>query len=465
MNTSSSASPGEQVTSLLDKARHVIGLDLVFSGLTGYAVSKYDSHSLLAYGLLNKETSSSSDAAEKIRHSAHLTEQARKLFEKARPAICCIEKPEWHQKVSRKDHAAAGRERNAMKSLALSRGLAVATALCIGDILPVYFDVAQVRQILLGNVASKEAMFGYINRHHNLGLDEGKDVMNVTDAIALVDTFAKIVDMPAGYKWRNDLFVDLKVTEKALKIYQKMLSDLFGTATIMEIIQAKSENPELYGAYQERARQVVADGMIKGCGPIKENGNYFLSIDISARHPGMVVSEIETPDSEPSMVFQKTYALDGKIPDILSVYEVLCGGNILLAVTALILAYQPKAIIFEYSDWHRTGFGTSYHIDIKAIDYLFYTYGVLMAQANLFGLPLYHVNATDAKKLLLGKRNATKDDVKAYIVGRYPALKNEHTRDAALLLEYWLKTRGNTVNLPAPAKKKPKSQKAKKAQK
>ena len=93
-----------------------------------------------------------------------------------------------------------------------------------------------------------------------------------------------------------------------------------------------------------------------------------------------------------------------------------------------------QGVVFEYSDWHRSGRGAEFLKDRIAIDSLFFAYGALMAAAYHLKIPMIGVNATDAKLELAGKKNAGKAEMEAVIDPRYPFLKNEHTRDAAALM-------------------------------
>jgi len=431
---------------------HIIGLDLVFSGLSGFSVFK--NNKLLAYGLLNKKTQSTTNAQEKVKHSLYLADRLYQLFSKINnnQTVCVIEKPDWHQKGGEKKRVyvkgrwvtkvvnaqSAGRERNALKSLALSRGVVVSLLLAMdGKITPYYMTVDDVRGALLTSSRAKEAMFQKIRQLYFLDLEETTENMNITDAIALPTAFLKISQLPNGNARKVKQAKQLAHSRGAIGAFMHAINDMGFTNYGETRTLYQPENVQKLAQIRKPLMECNKKHILR---PQAAAEDYFVSVDVSARHPGVVVGS-PAENGAINLAFHKTYGLEKKMPDTADIsYELLVAANLLLSLASVYALYPLKGIVFEYSDWHRAGAGLDYQIDIKAINSLFFTYGVLMGLAYFWNIPLYAVNATDAKKLLCGKRNATKADVKNYINKRYPQLKNEHTRDAALILEYFLKS-------------------------
>jgi Holliday junction resolvasome RuvABC endonuclease subunit len=150
-----------------------------------------------------------------------------------------------------------------------------------------------------------------------------------------------------------------------------------------------------------------------------------------------VVVYDQIPGENPQIVFHHTFTLERPQPDrkkAQAAYEIAVASNILRLLTILKVTLGIQGVIFEYSEWHRSGRGAEFHKDRLAIDALFFAYGALLAAAYHHKLPLVGVNALQAKATLTGKKNAGKAQMKVSVDPLYPFLKNEHTRDAAGLM-------------------------------
>jgi len=430
-----------------------IGLDLVFSGLSGFSVFK--GTELIAHGLLNKKTLNTSDPQFKINHANYLAVRLNQLFGMVSNTICIIEKSDWHQSggvqksvrtksgrwVTKTVHAeSAGRERRALQSLALARGLAISLILASdGRILPYYMAVDEVRGALLCGKNSKEAVFHKIKKLYGLDLELSTENMNVTDAIALPSAFLKVLTLPDGNTRKVRQTAQLTRSKAAVKLFMQALLDmgLGGYQEMLALYNPEKENKlsHLRSLLAKHNRKAFVKPYSGG----DFTGDIYISVDVSSRNPAVVVSR-KQEGSPHEILFHKTYALKNDMPDMKDIsYEILTAANLLLLMGSTRVMFPYKGVIFDYLDTHRSGAGLDYHIDLIAINSLFFMYGVLLGGAYLWGLPVLAVKTTDAKKAVLRKKNASEKEIKEYFEEKFPFLKNEHTRGAALLAEYFWK--------------------------
>lgn len=398
------------------------GLDLVLSGITGSCI--FDGNSLLDYKLINRSLNESS-FDKKIERGVSLTATLQAFFKRG-PGYVVVENPDWHQNIYGKNarRGLAGRERRALQSLAMSRGVAM-TALMMTNVplFPVYISIEQQRKHTVGNRwADKEDLFEHIKGQYNLPLAKTKENMNVTDAIACVLAFKTLLAGHSANPDSAELRRRMNLSKQSLAAFRRGVIKTFGETTLLE----------------ERPTQLTAEtsAMLatrcKAHDFPKAGEQYLLGIDISSRNPGLVVA---TDKDQPEIRYHHTPSLKKAMPeDGTESYDILVSGNLILSLGLATALFPPSRIVFEYSDWHRGFQGKNYYIENKAIDHLFYTYGALCAISYFWGIPLQPVGAKQAKKAVLNNANADKTKVKQFIHSRYPMLKNEHERDAALIL-------------------------------
>jgi Holliday junction resolvasome RuvABC endonuclease subunit len=406
--------------------QYLVELDLVFSGASGYSVFDYSDDRLIEQDLLDTGDRSSSKVSEKIERGRDLYNKLADLAIHYPKSIWIIEVTDWLNR------AMPQRERETLKSLALARGLAFGAALIYQTAIPVCMGVNEVRKLVLGHPATKRVQFEYIRtRYKLLGLANNEANMNVTDAVALPLAFSKVCQHPDISRLRKDL-IDRRYGKAVLafQVHASVVADQF-------------ENRRALLAMPDEAVQVTLEssGLASHLTPdYRKNagaqGERWASIDISAAHPGVVVYD-RKEGQNPRIVFHHTFTLEHSLPDrkkAQSAYEIAVASNILRMLAILKATLNIQGVVFEYSDWHRSGRGAEFLKDRIAIDSLFFACGVLMAAAYHMKIPLIGVNATAAKLELAGKKNAGKAEMAAAIDPLYPFLKNEHTRDAAALM-------------------------------
>lgn len=388
--------------------KDIIGLDLVFSGISGVAIADTENN-LQSFGVLTDSESSSSDMVKKIKRGLFLTQAFDNAIEHFKSeSVVVIEYPDWHQKPTKRifdtktkkfttTKTSAGRDRVAVQSLSLSRGI-ILTNIFLSEkyILPVFQTVAETRKYIFGKNVSKERVFTFINFNYRLNFAKNDKNMNITDAIALTRTYNKVQSLPESSKIKQ------KLIQKEAVIREFLLS-----RPTLETFNFK-DNLSSHSFYEEN----VDDNMIG-------------SIDISSLNPGTVVI-----NSKKELVFHKNFAVGkrSKVPELAELQTIEKIVDSFLTMKQL----GVKKVLFEYSDWHREGKGLEFYIDVAAMNSLFFTYGVLMSLSAHYDLPIIPVGAKQAKKSALNKSNATKEEVKEYIQKLYP-LTNEHTRDAMLI--------------------------------
>jgi hypothetical protein len=168
--------------------QYLIGLDLVFSGASGYSVFDFSANRLLEQDLLDTGGRGSSKVAEKIERGHELYNKLAHLAISFPRAFWVIETSDWLN--SRMPQ----RERETLKSLALARGLAFGVALIYQSALPFCLGVNEVREQVVVHHASKRAQFEYIRMRYQLtDLVCDDATMNVTDAIALAEAFGSVI--------------------------------------------------------------------------------------------------------------------------------------------------------------------------------------------------------------------------------------------------------------------------------
>jgi hypothetical protein len=407
-------------------SHYLVGLDLVFSGASGYCIYDNESKRLLEQDLLDTGDRSSSDVNEKIKRGRNLFNKLAHIAFHFPQAIWIIEITDWVNSRSPQ------RERETLKSLALARGLAYGVALIYQTAIPFVMGVNEVRDQLLVHHASKIAQFEFIRLEYQLkDLEDNQINMNITDSVALADAFLQISQLPPASKvYRSLINFRLKKAIQAYQNHTSVLTDQLGSRRAL--LAMPNEVVEISLAELKLATHMTPEYRKSP----QAKGQRWAAIDISATHPGVVVYD-RIDGENPHIVFHHTFILERPQPDrkkARSAYEIAVASNILRLVAILKAALDIQGIIFEYSDWHRAGRGAEFHKDRDAIDSLFFSYGVLMAAAYQLKLPLIGVNALEAKARTTGKKNSGKTQIKAAIDPHYPFLKNEHTRDAAALM-------------------------------
>ncbi len=415
------------VDSKTDTTPHyLVGLDLVFSGASGYSVFDYPAARLIEQDLLDTGDRSSSKVSEKIERGRDLYNKLADLAIHYPKAIWIIEVTDWLNR------AMPQRERETLKSLALARGLAFGAALIYQTAVPVCMGVNETRKLVIGHQATKRAQFDYIRRQYNLSnLANNEANMNVTDAIALPLAFSRVSQRPDISKQRKDI-IDRRYGRAvfAFQVHTSVVSDQFGNRSALRALPAE------IGPVTLKSLGLAGHLTHEYRKNSHAQGNRWASIDISAAHPGVVVYDRQEGEN-PRIVFHHTFTLERSLPDrkkAQSAYEIAVASNILRMLAVLKAALDIQGVVFEYSDWHRSGRGAEFMQDRIAIDSLFFAYGALMAAAYHMKIPMIGVNATDAKLELAEKKNAGKTAMEAVIDPLYPFLKNEHTRDAAALM-------------------------------
>lgn len=405
--------------------RYLIGLDLVFSGASGYSVFEYPGERLIERDLLDTGDRGSSKVSEKIERGRDLYNKLADLAIHYPKSVWVIEVTDWLNK------AMPQRERETLKSLALARGLALGAALIYQTAIPICMGVNEVRDLVMGHPATKRAQFDYIRARYKLDLAVAEANMNVTDAIALPLAFSRVLQQSDTSKQRQEI-IDRRYGQAvfAFQVHTSVVSDQFGSRSALRAMPAEAgavtlKSASLTGHLTSEYRKSSA-----------AQGERWAAIDISATHPGVVVYD-RIAGENPQIVFHHTFTLGRSVPDrkqAQSAYEIAVASNILRMLAILKSALNIQGVVFEYSDWHRSGRGVELMKDRKAIDSLFFAYGALMAAAYHLKMPMIGVNASDAKLELAGKKNAGKAEIEAVIDPLYPFLKNEHTRDAAALM-------------------------------
>jgi Holliday junction resolvasome RuvABC endonuclease subunit len=404
----------------------LVGLDLVFSGASGYSVIEYLSNRLIEQDLLDTGDRSSAKVFEKIERGRDLYNKLANLAIHYPKSIWIIEVTDWLNR------AMPQRERETLKSLALARGLAIGAALIYQTAIPICLGVNEVRQLVIGHQATKPAQFDYIRARFQLkDLAKTEANMNVTDAIALPLAFSKVNQYPNISKQRKDI-IERRYGKAVLafQVHTSVVADQFGHRSALRAA------PALAGDVTLKSLGLAGHLTPEYRKSAEAQGERWASIDISASHPGVVVYD-RIESENPRIVFHHTFTLERALPDrkkAQSAYEIAVASNILRMAAILKAALNIQGIVFEYSDWHRGGRGKEFMKDRIAIDSLFFAYGALMAAAYHLKLPMVGVNATDAKQETTGKKNAGKAEIEAVIDPQYPFLKNEHTRDAAALM-------------------------------
>jgi Holliday junction resolvasome RuvABC endonuclease subunit len=406
--------------------QYLVGLDLVFSGASGYSVFDYSGDRLIEQDLLDTGDRSSSKVSEKIERGRALYNKLADLAIHYPKAIWIIEVTDWLNR------AMPQRERETLKSLALARGLAFGAALIYQTAIPVCMGVNEVRKLVVGHRATKLAQFDYIRlRYKLLGLANSEASMNVTDAIALPLAFSKVIQHPDISKQRKDI-IGRRYGKAVLafQVHTSVVADQFGNRSALRAIPAE------VGPVTLKSLGLASHLTPEYRKNSEAQGERWASIDISAAHPGVVVYDRKDGEN-PRIVFHHTFSLERSLPDrkkAQSAHEIAVTSNILRMLAILKATLNIQGVVFEYSDWHRGGRGAEFLKDRNAIDSLFFAYGALMAAAYHMKIPMFGVNATDAKLDLAGKKNAGKAEMEAVINPHYPFLKNEHTRDAAALM-------------------------------
>jgi Holliday junction resolvasome RuvABC endonuclease subunit len=406
--------------------QYLVGLDLVFSGASGYSVLDYAGDRLVEQDLLDTGDRSSSKVSEKIKRGRDLYNKLAYLAIQYPKSIWIIEVTDWLNR------SMPQRERETLKSLALARGLALGAALIYQTAIPICMGVNEVRALVMGHHASKRAQFDYIRaRYQLLDLANNEANMNVTDAIALTLAFSKVNQYPNNSKQRKD-FIERRYGKAvfAFQVHTSVVADQFGNRSALRTMPAEDGSMTLksLGLSSHLTPEYRTN--------TEARGERWASIDISVTHPGVVVYDRRAGEN-PQIVFHHTFTLERSLADrkkAQSAYEMAAASNILRMLAILKATLNIQGVVFEYSDWHRGGRGKEFLKDRIAIDSLFFAYGALMAGAYHMKIPMIGVNATDAKLELAGKKNAGKADMKAVIDPLYPFLKNEHTRDAAALM-------------------------------
>src|SRR5512138_2794562 len=152
-----------QLMTIPDATPHyLVGLDLVFSGASGYSVFNFPENRLLEYDLLDTGGRSSARVAEKIERGRELYNKLANLAISFPRAVWVIETSDWLN--SRMPQ----RERETLKSLALARGLAFGAALIYQTAIPFCLGVNEVRDQVVVHHASKRAQFEYIRLRYQL---------------------------------------------------------------------------------------------------------------------------------------------------------------------------------------------------------------------------------------------------------------------------------------------------------
>jgi Holliday junction resolvasome RuvABC endonuclease subunit len=364
--------------------------------------------------------------SEKIERGRDLYNKLADLAIHYPKAVWVIEVTDWLNKVMPQ------RERETLKSLALARGLALGAALIYQTAIPICMGVNEVRDLVMGHPATKRAQFDYIRTRYKLDLAVAEANMNVTDAIALPLAFSRVLQQPDISKQRKEI-IDQRYSKAvfAFQVHTSVVSDQFGNRSALRAMPAEVGS----GVTLKSSRLAVHLTPEYRKNP-QTQGKRWASIDISATHPGVVVYDRKTGEN-PRIVFHHTFTLERSLPDrnkARSAYEIAVASNILRMLALLKVTLNIEGIVFEYSDWHRSGRGAEFYKDRIAIDSLFFAYGALMAAAYHLKIPMIGVNASDAKLELAGKKNACKAEIEAVIDPLYPFLKNEHTRDAAALM-------------------------------
>lgn len=415
------------VDSKTDTTPHyLVGLDLVFSGASGYSVFDYPGDHLIEQDLLDTGDRSSSKVSEKIERGRDLYNKLADLAIHYPQAIWIIEVTDWLNR------AMPQRERETLKSLALARGLALGAALIYQTAIPICMGVNEVRELVMGHHATKRAQFETIRlRYKLLDLANNEANMNVTDAIALPLAFSRVTQYPNISKQRKDL-IDRRYGKAVVtfQFHTSVVADQFGKRSALRAMPAEVAQVTL------NSLGLTAHLTPEYRKNLGAQGERWASIDISATHPGVVVYDRRAGEN-PRIVFHHTFTLERSLPDrkkAQSAYEIAVTSNILRMLAILKAALNIQGVVFEYSDWHRGGRGVEFLKDRIAIDSLFFAYGGLMAAAYHMKIPMLGVNASDAKLELAGKKNVGKADMQAAIEPFYPFLKNEHTRDAAALM-------------------------------
>jgi Holliday junction resolvasome RuvABC endonuclease subunit len=406
--------------------QYLIGLDLVFSGASGYSVFDYPGDRLIEQDLLDTGDRSSARVSEKIERGRDLYNKLADLAIQYKKSIWIIEVTDWLNNVMPQ------RERETLKSLALARGLALGAALIYQTAIPICMGVNEVRELVMGRHATKRAQFDYIRlRYKLLNLASSEANMNVTDAIALPLAFSRVNQQLNISKQRKDI-IDRRYGKAVLafQVHTSVVADQLGSRSALRAMPAEIGQVTLksLGLASHLTPEYRKNSTAQG--------ERWAAIDISAAHPGVVVYDRRKGEN-PRIVFHHTFTLERSLPDrkkAQSAYEIAVTSNILRMLAIMKSTLSIQGVIFEYSDWHRGGRGVEFRKDRIAIDSLFFAYGVLMAAAYHMKIPLIGVNATDAKLKLVGKKNAGKADIEAAIDPLYPFLKNEHTRDAAALM-------------------------------
>ncbi len=425
------SSPSPQIYSSVNPKmdatpQYLVGLDLVFSGASGYSVFDYPGDRLIEQDLLDTGDRSSAKVFEKIERGRDLYNKLADLAIQYKKSIWIIEVTDWLNR------AMPQRERETLKSLALARGLAFGVVLIYQTAIPISMGVNEVRELVMGHSASKRAQFDYIRlRYQLMNLANNEANMNVTDAIALPLAFSKVNQYPNRSKKRKDI-IDNRYGKAvfAFQVHTSVVADQFGNRSALRAMPAKVEQVTLKSL---RLTNHLTPEYRKNS---EAQGERWASIDLSATHPGVVVYDRKEGEN-PHIVFHHAFTLERSQPDrkkAQSAYEIAVASNILRMLAILKATLNIQGILFEYSDWHRSGRGAEFRKDRIAIDSLFFAYGALMAAAYHMKIPMLGVNATEAKLGLAGKKNASKAEMEAVIGPRYPFLKNEHTRDAAALM-------------------------------
>jgi Holliday junction resolvasome RuvABC endonuclease subunit len=409
--------------------QYLVGLDLVFSGASGYSVVDYRSGRLIEQDLLDTGDRSSAKVSAKIERGRDLYLKLADLAIQYQKSIWIIEVTDWLNR------AMPQRERETLKSLAMARGLALGVALIYQTAIPICMGVNEVRNLVMGHSAAKRAQFGYIrSRYQLVDLADNEENWNVTDAIALPLAFSRVNQQPVISKQHKDI-IDRRYGKAvfAFQVHTSVVADQFGTRSALRALRTL---PAEVGPVTLKSLGLsghVTPEYRKNTQPQAER---WASIDISATHPGVVVYD-RIEDENPRIVFHHTFTLERSLADrkkAQSAYEIAVASNVLRMLAILKVTLNIEGIVFEYSDWHRGGRGAEFRKDRIAIDSLFFAYGALMAAAYHLDLPMIGVNASDAKLELAGKKNAGKAEMEAAIDPLYPFLKNEHTRDAAALM-------------------------------
>ncbi len=405
--------------------QHLVGLDLVFTGASGYGVFDYPGDHLIERDLLDTGGKPSAKVADKIERGKELYNKLADLAVHFRKAIWVIEVTDWLKGDMPQ------RERETLKSLALARGLAIGAAMIYQTAIPICMGVNEVRDCVVGHHASKRAQFQTIcRRYHLFDLAATDENMNVTDAIALSLAFFKVVHQPSFSRQRIEL-IDVRLA-KAVAAFQRHAALVAGELGNRSALRTMASEPLSLDLATLNLTGHLTSEYKKD---LSSKGELWAAVDISATHPGVVVYD-RVEGENPAIVFHHTFALERQ-PDrkkAQSAYEIGVTSNILRMLAILKSALKIKGVVFEYSDWHRSGEGAEFFVDRIAIDSLFFSYGALMAGAYHLRLPLIGVNATAAKLELAGKKNAGKVEMGSAVTPHYPFLKNEHTRDAAALM-------------------------------